>query len=164
MTEFPRPAVRRPVLVAVGIVFIVAFGGSTLTVLGPWYEGLTKPAWQPPPWVFPTAWTIIYVLTATAGVMAWTRAPDHRRRVRAFSLFIINAILNLVWSAVFFTWQRPDYALVEVALLWLSIIAVMIAVWRCYKPATWLLVPYLVWVSAAALLNWEVVRLNGPFG
>lgn len=153
-----------PALVAAVATSAVAMVGAQVTDLGPWYRNLAKPWWQPPDWLFPPAWTLIFTLTAIAGVLAWRTAPDRATRGRLLGLFALNAILNVAWSAIFFTLQRPDYALAEVALLWLSILALIGLTWRFARGASLLLVPYLLWVSFASVLNLAVVRLNGPFG
>jgi tryptophan-rich sensory protein len=79
-------------------------------------------------------------------------------------LFGINALLNVLWSALYFKLQRPEWALLEVVFLWLSIVALIVGLWRLSRWASGLLIPYLLWVSVASLLNLETVRLNGPFG
>lgn len=152
------------VLVAAVAASLVAAAGAQLTELGPWYRALVKPTWQPPDWLFPPAWTLIFTLTAIAGVLAWRRAPDRIARRTLIALFALNGVLNMAWSGFFFTWQRPDLALVEVALLWLSILALIVFTARFAKAAGLLLVPYLLWVSFASVLNLAIVRLNGPFG
>jgi tryptophan-rich sensory protein len=78
-------------------------------------------------------------------------------------LFGINAVCNIVWSALYFKLQRPDWALIEVVFLWLSIVALIVGLWRVSRGASGLLMPYLAWVSIAAVLNLETVLLNGPF-
>jgi tryptophan-rich sensory protein len=78
-------------------------------------------------------------------------------------LFGLNAVLNILWSALYFKLQRPDWALMEVVFLWLSILALIVGLWRVSRWASALLLPYLVWVGIAAALNWETVQLNGPF-
>jgi len=85
------------------------------------------------------------------------------QREWVIGLFALNGFLNVLWSLLFFALKRPDWALVEVALLWLSILLLIIVFWRFVKPASLYLVPYLLWVSFAAFLNLTVVRLNGPF-
>ena len=80
------------------------------------------------------------------------------------SVFALNAFLNITWSLLFFRFQRPDWALVEVALLLLSILGIMVYCWRFSPKASLLLAPYLAWVSLAAALNRAIVDLNGPFG
>lgn len=139
---------------------LVAVLGFLATDLEGWYEQLVKPAWQPPDWLFGPVWTLIYALAAMAGVLAWRAASDDAARTRILTLFAVNGFLNVLWSLLFFRLQRPDWALAEVALLWLSIV-VLIVVLRSYsRTTTWLLLPYLAWVSFAAVLNAAVLRLN----
>ena len=153
-----------PVLVAALAATLVAVVGGLLTELGPWYRGLVKPCWQPPDWLFGPAWTIIFTLTATAGVRTWAAAPDAGARRRIIMLFAVNGVLNAAWSLLFFRLQRPDWALAEVVVLWLSILSLVIVAGRYSRLSGWLLLPYLAWVSFAGVLNATVVRLNGPFG
>lgn len=158
------PRSRRPLLVAAVLALATASLGGGLTVIGPWYRELAKPWFQPPDWLFGPAWTLIFVLCAVAGAQAWTRAPDRRGRRRVLVLFGANAALNVLWSLLFFHLQRPDWALAEVAVLWLSILALITGLGRQAPRLPWLLAPYLAWVSFAAVLNAAIVRLNAPFG
>jgi tryptophan-rich sensory protein len=153
-----------PVLVAALVAGFVAFLGATITDIGPWYRSLGKPAWTPPDAAFGIAWTLIFALTAIAGILAWRKAPNRRSAETLIGLFALNGFLNVFWSLLFFRLQRPDWALVEVGLLWLSIAALIAVTARYAKDAALLLAPYLVWVSFAAFLNFAVVRLNSPFG
>ena len=153
-----------PVWIAAASAVAVAMLGALMTYLGPWYAALRQPAWKPPDWVFGPVWTTIFSLAAIAGVNGWRRAPDRESRERMLLLFAANAFLNVLWSLLFFRLHRPDWALAEVPLLWLSVLALIVVLARFARPAAWLLVPYLVWVAIAALLNWQTVRLNGPFG
>ncbi len=161
MTE--RAARARPVLIAAGAAILVAALGSTVTDLGAWYQGLAKPDWQPPGPVFGIVWTTIYALTAASGVIAWRAAPAGRAREALLGLFAFNGFLNVLWSLLFFRLRRPDWALIEVGLFWLSIAVLMVAVSRHSRRAGLLLIPYLAWVSIASFLNYEIVRLNAPF-
>ena len=158
------PRSRRPLLVAAALALATASLGGALTVIGPWYRALAKPWFQPPDWLFGPAWTLIFALCAVAGAHAWTRAPDRPARRRVLALFGANAVLNVGWSLLFFNWRRPDWALVEVAFLWLSILALIVVLGRQAPRLPWLLAPYLAWVSFASVLNAAIVRLNGPFG
>mgnify|MGYP001812918682 CR=1 FL=1 len=158
-----RPGRWKPVLVAFGAALVVAGLGGAATDVGPWYQALVKPAWQPPDWLFARAWTLIYALTALAAVSAWVAAPKGRPRTRIVFVFALNAFLNVLWSQLFFGLRRPDWALLEVVLLWASVLLLMVVVRRHSARAVWLLVPYLLWVSFAAFLNYTVVRLNAPF-
>jgi tryptophan-rich sensory protein len=135
-----------------------------MTDLGPWYQELNKPSWQPPDWLFGPAWTIIFALAAVAAVAAWRSAPTEADSEWIIILFAANGILNVLWSALFFHFHRPDWALIEVPFLWLSILIPIVVFWRYSKAASALLLPYLAWVTFAAVLNYEIVRLNGPFG
>jgi tryptophan-rich sensory protein len=153
----------RPVLTAAAAATFVALLGGTITDLGPWYQSLRKPGWQPPPIVFPIAWTLIYALTAAAAVMAWRRAPRGSEREWLIGLFALNGFLNVLWSLLFFRLHRPDWALAEVVLLWLSVMSLIVVTWRRSRVPAILLAPYLIWVSIASVLNYDVVRLNAPF-
>lgn len=153
----------RPVLWAAAAALLVAALGAAATDLGPWYQSLAQPAWKPPDWLFAPAWTLIYALAATAAVLAWRAAPSWGARSLLVFLFGINALLNILWSALFFTLHRPDLAAYEVVVLWLSIVILILVPGRWHRTARWLLVPYLAWVTVAAALNFAVVRLNPPF-
>lgn len=153
-----------PVTIAGLAALGVAAVGGTITDLGPWYEGLIKPDWNPPPIAFPIAWTAIFALVVVAFVSAWRNSPSTKVSDTLIGLFAANAFLNIVWSLIFFRLQRPDWAFFELILLWISIAAVIAYCWRLSRLASLLLVPYLAWVTVAGALNWQIVQLNGPFG
>ncbi len=142
----------------------VAMLGMTITELGPWYRGLEQPDWAPADPVFGAAWTLIFALAALSAVTAWRAAPDHRIGETIVGLFALNGFLNILWSLLFFRVQRPDWALGELVFLWASIVVLMVVCGRYSRAAALLLLPYLLWVSFAGFLNWQIVRLNGPFG
>ncbi len=155
----------RPILVAAAAALAVAALGASATDLGPWYEVLQKPSWQPPDWLFGPAWTVIYALAATAGVLAWRQVSGNAvAKRRILGCFALNALLNVLWSELFFGFHRPDWALAEVVLLWLSILLLIVVRGRVSRAAGWLLLPYLAWVTFAGILNQAVVRLNPAFG
>ncbi len=106
---------------------------------------------------------MILALWAYAGVLAWEGAPDDGAHWRIVGLFAVNFVLHLVWSPLFFKAKRPDWAMVEMPLLWISIVAMMVGLAPFSPIAPWLLAPYLVWVSFAMWINYAIVRLNGPF-
>jgi tryptophan-rich sensory protein len=151
------------IIVAVLTTIIVLGAGGAMTDVGPWYKDLRKPAWQPPNWLFGPAWTVILGLTAWAGVLAWIGAPDADAHRRILILFAINLSLHLLWSPLFFVWRRPDWALIEIPFLWLSILALIFGLAPFSPLAPWLLLPYISWVSFASLLNITIVRMNGRF-
>jgi benzodiazapine receptor len=153
-----------PIAVAAGSAMVVAALGAAATDIGPWYYGLHKSVLNPPDWLFGPAWTVIYALAALAGVLAWANARTVQQRTWVLVLFAMNALLNIVWSDLFFRFRRPDWALIEVVPFWLSILVLMIFLWPVSRRASWVLAPYLAWVFFAGWLNYAVVRLNGPFG
>ncbi len=143
---------------------VVAAAGGLLTDIGPWYKSPRQPRWKPPDWAFGPIWTTIFIAAATAGVMAWARAPSAAHRRCVLALFALNGVLNIAWSLFYLRLQRPDWALMEWLLLWLSVVALIVA-FAGYSPtSSWLLAPYLIWVSIAGYLNLTTIRLNGPFG
>lgn len=146
--------------IALALSFAVAAIGGSLTDLGPWYQSLTQPAWKPPDWAFGPAWTIIFLLCAVAGTIAWANARGARDRKLIILVFGVNALLNVLWSALFFTFKMPLAALIEVPILWLSVLAATVVCWRIARPAGLALVPYLAWVAFAATINTGVVLLN----
>ncbi len=153
-----------PAVVAAIAAAIVAVLGATITDLGPWYQGLEKPDWNPPDVAFPVGWTIIFALNTAAIVSAWRAAPTPKVSDTIIGLFALNCFLNITWSMLFFRIQRPDLAFIEVLLLWLSIAALIVYCGRYSRISALLFLPYLLWVTFAAALNWSVVELNGPFG
>ena len=154
----------RPVLIAAAAAMSVAVLGALMTDLGPWYTSLNQPSWKPPDWAFGPIWTTIFALAAGAGVIGWRHAPTRADAEQLLMQFALNGFLNVFWSLLYFRLHRPDWALYEVPLLWLSVLGLIVVLWRYARLAAWLLLPYLAWVATAAALNWQTVRLNGPFG
>lgn len=154
----------KPVAVAAAAALGVALLGGLMTDIGPWYFALRQPAWKPPDWAFGPVWTLIFALAAAAGVSAWRQAPDRAAREWLLALFALNGFLNVLWSLLYFRLRRPDWALWEVGLLWLSILLLVVVLSRYARRAAVLLLPYLLWVTLAAALNAATVQLNGPFG
>lgn len=153
-----------PPVVAGLIALAIAVAGGVATRTDTWYRRLRVPAWKPPDWAFGPVWTVIFALTTTSAVLAWNADPDPAARALLVAVFAVNGALNIAWSVIFFRLRRPDWAFVEVLLLWLSIVAVLIAVGRVSSLAAALNLPYLAWVSVAACLNLTIVRLNPRFG
>lgn len=141
----------------------MAGAGAFLTELSPWYYGLKRPSWQPPDWLFGPAWTVILALASLSLFFAMHHARDRQERLLVVGLFVANGVLNVLWSPLFFKWRRPDWALAEVPLLWLSILVPILVARPISSIASVLLLPYLAWVSFAAILNLTIVRLNWPF-
>lgn len=153
-----------PVVVSIVCVVVVLGAGGLLTTVGDWYHGLSRPPWNPPDWLFGPAWTIIGGLVAWSAVLAWTSSGSVAQQRWTLVLFAVNAVVNILWSLLFFKLRRPDWALADVVLLWLSIAAPIVAFWPRSPLAAVLLVPYLAWVTFASVLNLDIVRRNAPFG
>jgi tryptophan-rich sensory protein len=147
------------VFVAACLLIGVAGGIATGSSVTTWYVGLSKPSWNPPDWVFGPVWTVLYVMMGVSVWLVWRRRHEAETRV-GMVLFGLQLILNAAWSAIFFGMQQPGWAAAEVVALWLSIMATIVAFARISKPAAWLLVPYLAWVSFASVLNFTIWRMN----
>jgi translocator protein len=160
-----RVAGRRPwqpvAVTSLWIAVVLALGGLA-TDIGPWYVSLDRPPWYPPEWLFGPAWLTIYTLTAMSAIPAWQQAATPARRRLLVLAYAVNSALNVLWSVLFFSLRRPDWALIEVALLALSVLGLMAAS-RHIRRSVWLLLPYLLWVLFAAALNLALVQLNAPF-
>ena len=145
------------------VAIVVAVAGGVLTEIGPWYEKLRKPSWKPPDWAFGPIWTVILVLAAVSAALAWEAAEGTGARSAVLAVLIVNSILNIAWSAIFFKMKRHDWALIEVSMLWLSIVSLIVVLGAVSTTAGLLMVPYLVWVSVATFLNFRIVQMNKPF-
>ena len=152
-----------PILVSASVAVVVAVLGAVFTDVGPWYQALKKPFWQPPNWLFGPVWTTIFTLAVASSVILWRKTNTGDDQALIIGLFALNAVLNIAWSMLFFWMRRPDWALFEVALLWLSILAMIILFWRISPLASLLLLPYIAWVSVASFLNLTIIRMNEPF-
>lgn len=153
-----------PIIIAGTLALITAFVGGSITVLDTWYYSLKQPEWAPPDYMFGVIWTAIFAMIAISGVLAWEKATTRRDVEISLGMFALNGFLNLAWSFLFFRMERPDYALYELFALWISILVLILFCGRFSKWSALLLVPYLIWVTTAGVLNYQVVQLNGPFG
>jgi benzodiazapine receptor len=145
-----------------GFVFLAAAvgGSATSRSVSGWYEKLAKPGFNPPDWLFGPAWTVLYLLMALAAFLVWNRgfsAPGVRL---ALALFLVQLVLNALWSVFFFGMRSPRLGLADIIPLWLAILATTVLFFRVSRAAGWLLVPYLAWVGFAAALNIAILRLN----
>lgn len=140
------------------ICFLAASSGGIFSP-GDWYEQLAKPRWTPPNWAFPLVWGILFLMIAVAGWLVW-RAGSWADIWPALTLYGVQLLFNAGWSAIFFGLKRPDLGLIEVAFLWTSILACILAFVPLSLLAALLMLPYLVWVSIAAMLNYQIWRLN----
>lgn len=148
-------------LVLLAICYAAAAIGSAWTMpsIPTWYAGLAKPPWTPPNWVFGPVWSVLYTLMAVAAWLVWRRGGLAAQRV-PLALFAIQLVLNIGWSAVFFSQHLPAAGLAVIVLLWLAILATALAFRRVTPLAAWLLVPYVLWVAYAITLNYGILVRN----
>ena len=123
------------------------------------YGQLTQPSWAPPPWLFGPVWTVLYALMAIAAWLVW-RTGGFKAQGVALSLFLVQLVVNGLWSWLFFAWRLGGIAFAEIIVLWVLIAATLIAFWRVRVLAGVMLIPYLLWVSFASALNFSLWQLN----
>lgn len=132
----------------------------TMPAIDGWYATLTKPGINPPSWVFAPVWTTLFALMGVSAFLIWRRGLERRDVKIALGIFASQLVLNTLWSIIFFGLRNPGGALIEIALLWFAILATLVAFAKISKLAAWLLVPYILWVSFAAYLNYILWALN----
>ena len=157
--------VRSPlpeILIAVAVTLTVGglVGWITATSITTWYATLNKPWFNPPDAVFGPVWTTLYVLMGIAAGLVWDAGPERRDVRIALGWFAVQLMLNGAWALIFFGARLPAFALAEIVLLLIAIIACMFAFARVRKTCAWLMLPYAAWVSFAAILNAAIVALN----
>lgn len=133
----------------------------TTPAIPTWYSTLVKPSFVPPSWTFSVVWTLLYLLMGIALYLIWEKGLEKDDVRKAMGVFGTQLFLNFMWSVLFFGLQSPLYGLVEIIVLW---IVILVNIWLFYKvskTAGLLLVPYILWVSFAALLNYSIWALNG---
>ena len=134
-------------------------GAVTTPKIATWYAALAKPSWNPPNWIFGPVWSVLYLCMAIAAWLVW-RQGGLAGAATPLALFAVQLVLNLAWSWLFFGFENPGLAFVDIVLLWAAIAATMVAFWFRSAIAGILFLPYLAWVSFAAALNFTLWRLN----
>jgi len=132
----------------------------TMPSIPGWYANVTKSALTPPSWVFCPVWTTLYALMGIAAFLVWKKGWNRRDVKIALGIFAGQLVLNTLWSIIFFGLHSPGGAFIEIIFLWLVILATIIAFAKISKPAAWLLIPYILWVSFASYLNFMIWMLN----
>ena len=143
------------------LVFAAAVIGAAASAdAGPFYQQLVRPPWAPPAWLFGPVWSVLYLLMGIAAWLVWRVHGFHNARV-AIAIFVTQLAANALWTWLFFAWHQGALAFAEIIVLWLLIVATIISFWRLRaRVAATLLVPYLVWVTFAALLTFSIWQLN----
>ena len=147
----------------IGLCFVFAYAGSTFTPVpgSEWYYSvLRKPSWNPPDWLFPPAWTLLFLLMGIALSLVVEQWGEKKQIQGALVDFGVQLLLNLAWSASFFGLHSPLLALAVIVLLWLAIVVSIVKFMAVSPVAGYLLIPYLLWVSFASYLNFTIWQLN----
>jgi benzodiazapine receptor len=136
--------------------------GSVFTspAIPTWYASLEKPSFSPPNWVFAPVWTLLFLLMGISLYLIWERGLENKKVRRAIFIFAVQLALNILWSIIFFGLQVPLYAFIEIIILWLAILITIISFYKISKLAAYLLLPYILWVSFASILNFSIMILN----
>jgi len=145
-------------IASIVLVYAVAFIGSiftTASVNPEWYE-TTKTSITPPNIVFPIVWNILFFLIALSIYISWTSAKNTSAKKSITVFFGLNLFLNALWSFIFFGQQNPEKAFFELIALWISIGILLVLTYRINRTATYLLIPYVLWVTFAGILNWMI--------
>ncbi len=144
------------------IPLLVGLAGGLFTYrqIPNWYAHLEKPAWNPPSWIFGPVWTTLYNLMGIAFFLVWRSVYKNLYRRSGIVLFGVQLLLNLAWSFLFFDLHRMDLAFADIVLLWLAIYLTLFFFGQVSPTAAWLLIPYICWVSFAAVLNYTIWHLN----
>ena len=138
----------------------IASGLIANTGMNAWFDALNKPSWNPPAFLFAPVWTFLYLLMGISLWLIWKSAAPVAQKSNAIILFSLQLFLNFWWSIIFFKFHSPAFALVDIILLLILILFTIISFSKLSKPAAWLLVPYIAWVSFATILNYSIWVLN----
>lgn len=146
---------------SVGGTLGIGFLGSIATApsISTWYSTLIKPSFNPPNWLFGPVWTVLYTLMGISVFLVWRKKTNSNTK-RALILYLIQLSLNLSWSIVFFGLRQPALAFINIVALWVAIIVTIQKFKIISRPASILLIPYLLWVTFASILNFSIVVLN----
>lgn len=152
-------------VIFIAVCYVAAGIGSLFTIpatsTGGWYAALPKPPWTPPGWVFGPVWTLLYTLMGIAAWLVWRQRGSVRAAAAPLALFTMQLVLNVAWSIIFFGQRQPGIAMIDITLLWLAILATMIVFWKVHAVAGWLFLPYFLWVTYAATLNFGIWQMAG---
>jgi len=148
--------------IAILICLLAGFIGSIFTSksVSTWYTTLNKPSFNPPDWVFAPVWTTLFILMGVSLYLVWSKGLEVEGVKSAIIIFSVQLLLNVLWSLLFFGLQSPLYAFIDIIVLWIMILLTIVYFYRISPVSSYLLFPYILWVSFAAVLNFMIVRLN----
>ncbi len=132
----------------------------TFPSISTWYAALEKPSFNPPNWIFSPVWITLFILMGVSLYLVWIQGTKTKYAKIALTLFGIQLSLNILWSIIFFGLKSPFFALIEIIILWVAILATILKFSKISKTAAYLLIPYILWVSFAAILNFSIWVIN----
>jgi len=147
------------ICIAIPMIIGSLSGLATTGAIDSWYAQLNKPSFNPPNYLFGPVWTFLYVLMGISLFLIW-KSPQGNERNMALAIFVIQMVLNFTWTFLFFYFHRPGIALIEIGILWISIMLMILSFYRIDKTASLLQIPYILWVSFASVLNGAIWWLN----
>lgn len=132
----------------------------TTSSIASWYSGVNKPSFNPPNWIFGPVWISLYTLMGIASYLVWQKRGENPLAKTALIIFFVHLVFNALWSIIFFGLHSPMWAFFEIIILWIMILVLIALFYKIDKRAAYLLVPYILWVSFASVLNFSIWRLN----
>jgi len=153
-----------PLKMVIGAAICLAIGSAsgiaTASSVNTWFVTLNKPSFNPPSWLFAPVWTVLYALMGVAAALVWHEGWEKSTVKNALLFFGIQLLLNSLWSILFFGIKRPDLAFIEIIILWVVLLITILKFTKIKKVAGYLLIPYILWVSFATVLNGAIWQLN----
>ncbi len=148
--------------ISVLICLLAGFLGSIFTTpsIPTWYASLAKPSFNPPNWLFAPVWTMLFILMGISAFLVWQKGLKKKGVKKALGFFLAQLIFNVLWSFFFFKFHSPFLALLDIIILWFLILLTIFKFFKINNTAGLLLIPYLLWVSFASILNYFVYKLN----
>ena len=152
----------KKIIISLLVCLAAGFLGSIFTTpsIPTWYASLTKPSFNPPNWLFAPAWTILFILMGISAFLVWHKGLKKKGVKKALGFFLAQLIFNVLWSFLFFKFHSPFLALLDIIFLWFLILLTILKFFKINNTAGLLLIPYLLWVSFASILNYFVYKLN----
>ncbi len=149
-------------IIAISICLLAGFIGSIFISksVSTWYTPLNKPYFNPPDWVFAPVWTTLFILMGISLYLVWSKGLEAEGVKLAIIIFGVQLFFNILWSLLFFALQSPFYAFIDIIVLWIMILFTIVCFYRISPFSSYLLFPYILWVSFAAVLNFMILRLN----
>ena len=148
------------VVIVLAVVAVAAIGGHFSVMNRDWYDALNKPSFQPPNWLFGPVWTLLFILAAISAILIWNTRPHTDATYWIVGLLLVNGVLNVLWSALFFGNKLIYPAIWDAGLLCLTSILIIVLAWRISRVGSILFIPYALWTGFATFLTWTIYELN----